>query len=96
MHIKSILTAAAIALVAGLGSASAADQFTALEGITAEQLNAVELDRVRGADVNLRGLLNVPSDTVSLVAQVTQEIPKSLTQKFRRHNNTLRDVGSSA
>ena len=78
MQIKLIVSAAALALAAGLGSASAADRFTALAGITAEPLNAVELDRVRGADVNLRGLLNVPSDTVSFVAQVTQEIPKAV------------------
>ncbi len=32
MHIKSILSAAAIALVASLGTASAAEQFTTLDG----------------------------------------------------------------
>ncbi len=84
MHIKSILTAAAIALVAGLGSASAADQFTALEGITAEPLNAVELDRVRGASIDLRGLDHVPSDTVGLVFQITAGIPVAICPPVRR------------
>jgi len=74
MHIKSILTAAAIALVAGLGSASAADQFAALEGITAEQLNAVELDRVRGAIVYLNGLDGVPQRAVVTVLVNTQRM----------------------
>ena len=34
MHIKSVLAGAAIALAAGVGSAFAADQFSALEGIS--------------------------------------------------------------
>ncbi|MGR3718005.1 MAG: hypothetical protein ACU0B1_14810 [Thermohalobaculum sp.] len=75
MHIKSILTAAAIALVAGLGSASAADQFTALEGITAEPLNAVELDRVRGANLDLSGLAGVPTSVFLAVGLKTARMP---------------------
>ena len=75
MHIKSILTAAAIALAAGLGSASAADQFTALEGITAEPLNAVELDRVRGSNVDLSGLDGVPTSAVLAVRLNTARMP---------------------
>ena len=38
MYIKSILAGAAIALVAGLGSVSAADHFTALAGVPAQPL----------------------------------------------------------
>ena len=76
MHIKSILTAAAIALVAGLGSASAADQFGALEGITAEPLNAVELDRVRGTLVYLDGLDGVPINVVHTVLANTQRMTR--------------------
>ena len=78
MQIKLIVSAAAIALVAGLGSASAADQFTALEGITAEPLNAVELDRVRGASVNLADLANVPLDVVILVRVKSADIPVTI------------------
>ncbi len=36
MHIKSILSAAVIALVAGLGTASAAGEFAVLDGLPAE------------------------------------------------------------
>ena len=35
MRIKSIVSAAAIALLAGFGTASAAEQFTTLDGISA-------------------------------------------------------------
>ena len=44
MHIKSILAGAAMALVAGIGTATAADQFTTLAGIAAQPLtvDAVE------------------------------------------------------
>ena len=48
MQIKSILAGAAIALAATFGSASAADRFSALDGIAVEPMNAVELDSVRG------------------------------------------------
>ena len=78
MHIKSILTAAAIALVAGLGSASAADQFTALEGITAEPLNAVELDRVRGTNVDLAGIDGVSSVKARWVFHRTARMPVAI------------------
>ena len=50
MHIKSILSAAAIALAATIGSASAADQFTTLDGITAQALTPQEMGVVIGAD----------------------------------------------
>ena len=50
MHIKSILAGAAIALVAGVGSASAADQFSTLEGIAAEAMAPRAMGEVRGAD----------------------------------------------
>ena len=42
MLAKSILTAAAIALAAGLGSASAMERFVPLEGITAQALGSTE------------------------------------------------------
>ncbi len=51
MHIKSIVAGAAIALAATVGSASAADEFSTLDGVTAEQLTPPELEIVRGADI---------------------------------------------
>ena len=48
MHIKSILAVAAIAIAATVGSASAADQFTTLDGITAQAMTAQEMGVVEG------------------------------------------------
>ena len=48
MQIKSILAAAAIALAASVGSASAADPFTTLEGVQAQPMNAAAMEAVRG------------------------------------------------
>ncbi len=75
MQIKLIVSAAALALAAGLGSASAADRFTALEGITAEPLNAVELGRVRGTNIDLSGLDGVPYSVVLAVGLKTARMP---------------------
>ena len=50
MHIKSILSAAAIALAATIGSASAADQFSTLDGIAAQAMTPQEMGVVRGQD----------------------------------------------
>ena len=60
MHIKLLVSAAAIALVAGVGSVSAAERFSTLEGIPAEAsdvqlagaveaMSPEELDAVKGA-----------------------------------------------
>ena len=49
MHIKSILTATALALATGLGSASAGERFTTLEGISAVALAPSAMMSVRGA-----------------------------------------------
>ncbi len=49
MFTKSILTAAAIALAAGLGSASAGERFATVDGLSAQPLSADELAGVRGA-----------------------------------------------
>ena len=56
MHIKSILAGAALALALTAGTASAANQFTSLEGIQAVPMNAAEMDQVRGAGVDLSAL----------------------------------------
>ena len=48
MQIKLFVSAAAIALVAGLGSASAAEPFNTLEGITAAALTPQEMGVVKG------------------------------------------------
>ncbi len=49
MLTKSILTATAIALAAGLGSASAGEQFTTIADLSPQALSADELAEVRGA-----------------------------------------------
>jgi len=50
MLTKSTLTVAALALAAGLGSASAAEQFTSLAGIAAEVMSSQSMGEVRGAN----------------------------------------------
>ena len=63
MRITTILTAAAIALVAGLGSASAADQST-IAGFEARVMTDQELDSVVAGAGNIlhgsRAMGNVP------------------------------------
>ncbi len=49
MQFKSIVAGAAVALAATVGSASAADQFATLGGVTAEPMNAGEMAAVVGA-----------------------------------------------
>ena len=53
MRTTSILATAAIALVAGLGSASAADQFTTIAGFEAQAMTMQELDSVRAGAGNV-------------------------------------------
>ena len=48
MQIKLLVSAAAIALAATIGSASAADQFTTLDGIPAQTLTEQEMGTVIG------------------------------------------------
>jgi hypothetical protein len=60
MKMKSVVAGAAIALAVGLGSASAADPFTTLEGIPAAvmtdaQMGAVVAGHTRYIKVNSRG-----------------------------------------
>ena len=50
MLTKSILTAAAIALVATVGSASAAERFNSLAGIEVEVMSSQSMGEVRGAN----------------------------------------------
>ena len=49
MKIMSYLTGTAIALAVSVGSASAAEQFNTLEGISADVMSSQELSRVAGA-----------------------------------------------
>ncbi len=51
MRIKSILAGAAIAFAAGIGSASAAEQFSTLEGLAAEALAPHEMGAIIAAVV---------------------------------------------
>ncbi len=52
MLTKTILTATAIALVAGLGSASAGELFYMIEGTTATVLSPNEMAATKGADAD--------------------------------------------
>ncbi len=51
MHIKSILAGTALALAATIGSASAADEFMTLDGVTADVMAASELSATVGAGI---------------------------------------------
>ena len=55
MRIKSILAAAAIALAATIGSASAADQFTTLKGIEAHAMTPQEMGAILAKAVLIVG-----------------------------------------
>ena len=69
MHIKSILAGVALALAATLGSASAADPFTTLDGIPAATMSAAEMAAVSG--LALHDLhIHAPGATGSAVALV--------------------------
>ena len=48
MRIKSIIPAVALALAATMGSASAAEQFTTLDGVPAATMSAGEMAAVQG------------------------------------------------
>ena len=48
MRLKSSLLGAAMVLAFSIGSASAADQFSTLDGVSAQSMNAVELAAVHG------------------------------------------------
>ena len=63
MRIKLFAAGAAIALAATIGSASAADQFSTLEGIAADALTPQEMGVVAGAALgDLRVLLPGTAD----------------------------------
>ena len=49
MQIKLFVLSTAIALAATIGSASAGDEFTTLDGIAVTPMSAMELDSIRGA-----------------------------------------------
>ena len=69
MRTTFILTAAALAMAAGLGSASAGEQFTTLEGISAVALAPSAMMSVRGAHflVDVRDLTGgEPGEVVRL------------------------------
>ena len=55
MQFKSILAAAAVAVAATVGSASAADRFVTLDGIAAVPMPAPALDEVRGGIIAITG-----------------------------------------
>lgn len=52
MRITTLVSAAAIALAATIGSVSAADQFATLDGVTANQMTSSELAAVKGMHIH--------------------------------------------
>ena len=52
MRITTLLSAAAIALAATIGSVSAADQFATLDGVSAASMSSGELAAVKGQHVH--------------------------------------------
>ncbi len=69
MRTTFILTTAAIALAAGLGSASADENFATLVGLSAQPLSAHELAKVRGTEwlIFTRGGLVVLNDSACIL-----------------------------
>ena len=59
MGIRTIVTGAAIALAATVGSAYAAEKFATLDGVSAQPMSSTELDSVRGQGGTLHFLLNL-------------------------------------
>ncbi len=53
MRITALVSAAALALSVGMGTAKAADQFSTLERVQAETLSQPEMTRIHGAFVLL-------------------------------------------
>ena len=95
MHIKSIASAAAIALAAGIGSAGAGEDFTILSGLDASPLSDLESARTRGTDFLTTGagngivLLSVPvvlTARLPLVAPVIRDLGGGL---FTINNQTV-------
>lgn len=54
MRMTALLPAAAIALAMSIGSASAADRFTTLEGVTATAMSQGDMDAVIGRFIRMR------------------------------------------
>ena len=73
MQIKSILAGAAIALVAGVGTASADEEFATLSGISADVMSAGELAAVVGADHGT-GQLTVTPPGIGIPMVVTHDL----------------------
>ena len=82
MQIKLIASAAAIALVAGVGSASAADEFTTLDGVTADVMAASELSATAGAGivivVDLDGMVSGLGTNDIIGANVLRGVPTAV------------------
>ena len=68
MKIMSYLTGTAIALAATIGSVSAADQFTTLEGVAAEMMTSQELGDVTGSLAIIVSHGSLPANPASRVS----------------------------
>ncbi len=65
MQIKSTVAAAAIALAATIGSASAADQFSTITGVEAQAMTNQEMAVVRGSEFVLLTITITPSPLIT-------------------------------
>ena len=72
MLTKSILTATAIALVAGLGSASAGEQFITTEGIEAQVMTPLEMGGIYGTQIIFLSVNALANNTAIVLAPVPQ------------------------
>jgi len=64
MQIKSVVSAAAIVLAFSVGSASAAERFSTLDGVSAQPMNAAEMTAVQGTAVIISAIANRPASVV--------------------------------
>ncbi len=68
MHIKSILAGAAIALAATIGSVSAGDQFTTLDGVAAVPMTSEHMGAIRGTSSNSApGIIEVNTGSTPVI-----------------------------
>ncbi len=68
MHIKSILAGTAIALVAGVGSAWAGDEFATLDGVAAVPMTSEHMGEIRGArETSAPGIVEVNTGNAAVI-----------------------------
>jgi len=93
MQIKLLVSAAAIALAFSVGSASAAERFSTLDGVSAHPMNAVELTAVKGTAVTISAIASRPAGVH--FGQLTLET-LAFTSQAEQSGSKLVDLVSSS